>query len=468
MHVYRPEPSWRKGQAERIQRKTGKSRTEKPRTGKFKKPARFRSRLLPYFVLFLLAGCLFFFFPFSSKKEEQQEEKAETAMEKPRTPDVLTDRLIHLALKEVPPESLVKDTIPFHIHGQPFTAISTLDDELQSRLLSYVLRAEIAGRGMPELLSIVVMEPYTGKIKGLAGTKAHVQGGDPSVAFTVHPAASIFKIVAAAAAMEKHGLKPDSPLFFNGEMYTLYKKQMSQQRHRYTNQISLKDAFARSINPVFGKLGYHDLQKPGLSLYAERFGFDGRPPEGTLPAPASEIVFSDTPYSWAEIASGFNRRTLISPIHGASIASAIIADGILPSPHIVEKIMDSDQSIRYQGSKDPGRQAIRKETAEAMQVLMERTVTSGTSSRIFRGHQRDRILGPLRIGGKTGSISNRSRDIRYDWFVGYGIHPDGRSIAVSVMVGHGAYIGRRAGEYTKDILSFWFDPRRLPAKTEES
>ncbi|TWI77269.1 penicillin binding protein [Desulfobotulus alkaliphilus] len=461
MHVYKPEPSWRKGQAERIRRKSGKSGRKKPR-----RPGSFRIRPFPFLVLFFLAGFLFFFFPFSFR-EEQPGEKTEAVVEKPRTPDILTDRLIHRALKGVPQESLVKEIIPFHIHDQPFTAISTLDQGLQNRLMSYILRAEVAGRGMPELLSLVVMEPDTGKIKGLAGTRAHVQGGDPSVSFTIHPAASIFKIVAAAAAMEKHGLTPDSPLFFNGEMYTLYKKQMSQQRHRYTNQISLKDAFARSINPVFGKLGYHDLQKPGLSLYAERFGFDGRPPEGTLPAPASEIVFSDTPYSWAEIASGFNRRTLISPIHGASIASAIVADGILPSPHIIEKVMDADQRIRYQGSKDPGRQAIRKETAEAMQVLMERTITSGTSSRIFRGHQRDRILGSLRMGGKTGSISNRSRDIRYDWFVGYAIHPDGRRIVVSIMVGHGAYIGRRAGEYAKDIFSFWFDPGRIPVKQDE-
>ncbi|MCW7753672.1 penicillin-binding transpeptidase domain-containing protein [Desulfobotulus sp. H1] len=456
MSSYKPEPSWRREQIRRI-------REDRPLH--LKTPALPGIRILGYFLsLLLVTGLLFYLVSFFTKDRAPSVQDAREE-ETVRLPEQLTDHLIRQALEDMPHSGLLASDFPLHIMGQPFTVETTLDLGLQARLQRFVLQAETAGRGMPELLALVVMEPETGKIRGLAGTRGGAQGGDPSVPFTVHPAASIFKIVAAVAAMELQGLTPDSPLFFNGDMYTLYKRQMSQQEHRHTNRISFKDAFAQSVNPVFGKLGYHDLKKSGLREYATRFGFSGPAPKGTLPVPQNQIHLSDTPYSWAEIASGFNRRTLISPLHGASIAAAVVSDGRMPPPHIIEKVMDADNRIRYQGYGESVQQAMKKETADAMRVLMNRTVSSGTSSRIFRGQQRDRILKNLEIGGKTGSISNHSRDIRYDWFVGYAVHPDGRKIVVSVMVGHGAYIGRRAGEYAKSIFSFWFDPSRLPAES---
>jgi cell division protein FtsI/penicillin-binding protein 2 len=448
---YKPEPSWRREQSQRIQQQ----RSGKKRQKSFKRATRI---LLGFFIFsfaFWLVSLLW-----QNVSREKPPQKVQEEKTLPAVPLLFSDKELRQALEKLPEAKQVETHIPLSLYGLSLEARTTLDPDLQHRLETYVQQAEAAGRGRPELLSLVVMEPRSGKILGLAGSRSQVQGGDAGVAFTLHPAASLFKIPAAAAAMELHRLTPDSPLFFNGEMYTLYKRQMTQQVHRQTNRISLKEAFAKSVNPVFGKLGYHDLQKSGLSQYAQRFGF-GDLPTGTLPVPASSIQLSETPYSWAEVASGFNRRTRITPIHGACIAAVIAADGILPPVHIIEKVMDAEGVIRYQESTAAGRHAIRKETAATMRTLMESTITSGTASRIFRGHQRDRVLSSLRIGGKTGSISNDARDIRYDWFIGYGIHPDGRKIVVSIMVGHGAYIGRRAGEYAKSILSFWFDPRRI-------
>ena len=69
------------------------------------------------------------------------------------------------------------------------------------------------------------------------------------------PAASVFKIVTAAAAIEKYQFDPDTPLTYNGRKYTLYRSQLKENRTKWTHEISLKDSFAQSVNPVFGKIG---------------------------------------------------------------------------------------------------------------------------------------------------------------------------------------------------------------------
>lgn len=453
---YKPEPSWRKKQSLRVHKKSQRQKT---------------SSAAPKICFLLLLLLLLFWgiwYKTSRPPEKEKEQQADIPHEPAEAPEaVFTDALLQRVLQKMPPHSLGKPGMDILVQGLSFKALTTVNPQLQEHLQAAIRQAETAGRGRPELLSLVVMQPENGKILGLAGSRSDQNGGDPSVALTLHPAASLFKIIAASAAMELHGLTPESPLFFNGDMYTLYKRQLSQQIHRSTNRTTLKDAFAKSVNPVFGKLGYHDLQESGLRQYALLFGFE-TPSPGNLPTPASRIEISEKPYAWAEIASGFNRKTLISPIHGARIAAAIVSDGILPPVRIIEKVMDAEGGIRYQGSEESGRRAIRKETADAMRDMMERTIRSGTVSRIFRGYTRDAVLSSLQMGGKTGSISNQNRDIRYDWFVGYALHPDGRKIVVSIMVGHGAYIGKRAGEYAKGIFSFWFDPARIPASAETS
>jgi membrane carboxypeptidase/penicillin-binding protein len=50
---------------------------------------------------------------------------------------------------------------------------------------------------------------------------------------------------------------------------------------------------------------------------------------------------------------------------------------------------------------------------------MRTTIDKGTCRKAFRGYQRDRVLSKLAIGGKTGSINNKTNDIRFDWFVGF-------------------------------------------------
>ncbi len=247
---------------------------------------------------------------------------------------------------------------------------------------------------------------------------------------------------------------------------------MENETKRKTFKITLRDSFAQSINPVFGKLGIHYLGKMTLEEYAEFFGFNQNiafelplspsafylSDESNLPAEPGDFSLSDESYHLAEIASGFNRETTISPLHGALMASAILNNGKLTEPAIVEQITDDKGNLFYKSGMKVLHQAITEETSKVMYDLMKATIQSGTCRKTFKDYQDDAILSKLYIGGKTGSINSRTREnYHYDWFVGFAEQKEGtEKIVISVCVAHEKYIGKRANQYAKMIIKEYF------------
>jgi cell division protein FtsI/penicillin-binding protein 2 len=304
-------------------------------------------------------------------------------------------------------------------------------------------------------IGILALEPATGRILAMISYNKDTPSDNPCLQ-NHFPAASIFKIVTAAAAIEKLGYTADSVLTFNGMKHTLYKSQLRDRRNKYTNRISLKNAFAQSVNPVFGKIGRLHLGQAALAEFGHAFGFN-QPIQFETAVDPSYLDISDKPYHWAEIASGFNRETLISPLHGALIAATIVNGGTMVEPSLVDQITDRDGHTVYRQQPRHMRQVIKPETARHLRMLMHKTVSAGTSRKAFRGYRRDVTLSKLDLGGKTGSIYNRSHDKRYDWFVGYAAQKKGPAqIAVAVMVAHDKYIGIRASRYARMTFKQYF------------
>ncbi|MGD9332617.1 MAG: penicillin-binding transpeptidase domain-containing protein [Desulfobacterales bacterium] len=307
-------------------------------------------------------------------------------------------------------------------------------------------------------IAIVVMEGTSGRILALVGFDKHHPGDNPCLA-NRFPAASIFKIVTAGAAMEHCHLSSRSALSYNGAKHTLYKSQLKNINNRYTHQTTLAASFAQSVNPVFGKLGRHCLGQEALAQYADAFGFNRAIPF-ELPVSPSRAPVTADPYQWAEMASGFNRQTVISPLHGALLAAVVPSEGILLEPTIVDRITDASGQVLYRSAPAEADRAVTPQTAREMERLMQETVRRGTARKIFRRRAKDRVLSQLEIGGKTGSIDNAGHDARYDWFVGFARHSRSREVvAVAVVVAHEKYIGRRAGEYARMAFQEYFRRR---------
>ena len=330
----------------------------------------------------------------------------------------------------------------FHIH-------TSLDISLQKYLHQRLDRKN------SRYIGIVVMEPSTGRILSMVGYDKTDPKNNPCLD-NRYPAASIFKIVTAAAAVETQGFQPDSVFNYNGSKYTLYRNQLKDRKNRYTHRINLKDSFAQSVNPVFGKIGANRLGKTVLRKYGDAFGFN-RSIDFELPLMPSELHLTDEPYQWAEVASGFNRETTISPLHGAVMVSTILNGGQMVEPAVVDKVEDDEGRVIYQNRPVYLNQVITPETSLIINRLMQATVRSGTSRKAFRGQRKDRVLSKLIIGGKTGSINNKSQDARFDWFVGFAKEKDGsKKLAISILVAHEKYIGTRASRYAQMAIKRYF------------
>ena len=397
---------------------------------------------------------------FSGGNERVQEKKKdlpEVAQTIPATPAPVKQhdaRLIkkadvHILLGKTRLINVEAQPVEVTFDGRAYAVRTNLDMELQQYLLDKMDRVN------SRYIGIVAMAPDTGRLLAMAGFNKIDPGQNPCLVAD-YPAASLFKIITAAAAAETKGYTAASRLKFNGYKHTLYKRQLTDKTNRYTNSISFRDSFAQSVNPVFGKIGALYLDRKVLETYGNAFGFN-QEVNFEIPWGRSHLTVKDGAYERAEIASGFNRRTTMSPLHGAVIVSAIVNAGKPVEPTLVDRIEDAAGNIVYQSQPRFLPPAVSPQTADVLDQLMAATITSGTARKPFRGYTRNKVLSRLNLGGKTGSIYNRDHDARFDWFVGFATEKKGpEKIVVSVMVAHEKYIGIRAGQYARMAIEHYF------------
>ena len=307
--------------------------------------------------------------------------------------------------------------------------------------------------------AVVVMRPDSGRILAMVNSDPNHESNGIDLCLRADiPAASLFKIVAAAAAIEARDFTPDKILTYRGRKYTLYKSQLRQDRGKAVNRISFKRAFSGSINPVFGKIGIYDLGKDLISQYADRFYFNREIPFD-LPLAISSIEVPEDDFGLAEIASGFNKRTRLSPLHAAMITSAVANNGIMMKPWVVRNIRDESDRILYHAGPSELANPIKSETAAELKILMRDTVTNGTCSKTFRSLQRRKLFRDIALGAKTGTINDPTDTYKYDWLTAFALPQKDNNhvpICIAVLAIHGERLGIRAKDIAMEILTYHF------------
>lgn len=290
----------------------------------------------------------------------------------------------------------------------------TLQDELQKEADGLLKRYR------PDYSAIVMMDAKTGRILAMSTFEKANSKGENLALRATFPAASIFKVITASAAVDKAGVNPQHKIAFNGGNYTLYKKNvLSDKVNRWTRFITLKDAFARSINTAFGRLSLESLEPRDISDYASRFMFNEFIPADFRVESSQATVPQEKGFALTEVASGFNRFNTLSPIHGAMIASTILNEGKMMIPYIVDSLQNDSGEQLYKAQALERGQVIRPESAEKVREMMEQTVLTGTSRKTFRKIVRDKKFREVEMGGKTGHFTGMNPKGRTDWFVGY-------------------------------------------------
>ncbi|MDR1045802.1 MAG: hypothetical protein LBP33_11925 [Candidatus Adiutrix sp.] len=309
--------------------------------------------------------------------------------------------------------------------------------------------------------ALVLLDPDSGEVLTLAGYSENEGDPHPALAGSF-PAASLFKIVTAAAAVEKAELSADSRLAYDGGKHTLFKNNVAKEADEGRRATTLRESFADSINSVFGKLGASTLGSGELADFAARFGFNHEI-DFEMPVEASSFsVDDDDAFHLAELASGYNRATKVSPLHGALMAAAVAAGGNVYDPSLVREVFDRENRIYYQAGRSGGRQVISPATAGELSRLMLSAVEEGTGRRTFGNASAHPVLSRLLIGGKSGTINNDLGQ-KVDWFVAWAQPRPGEAcpdrLALSAVVVHSGATRTTSQRLVRDALDAYYRER---------
>jgi cell division protein FtsI/penicillin-binding protein 2 len=248
----------------------------------------------------------------------------------------------------------------------------------------------------------VAMNPHTGKILAMVEHSTKEPRARDLALRATYPAASIFKVITASAAIEEKQANPE----------TLIDK-MS--RHR-SSQTTLADAFARSDNSAFSEVALRYLDTKTLVDYAGRFQFNRKIPF-ELPVQVSRIRTEDSRAGLAELAAGFGDVGL-SPLHAALIGSAIANDGVMVTPCLVDQVISFSGKKVFECVPKVFATVISPQTAAQLRQMMGLTITAGTARKAFRSASKEPALREIVFGGKTGSLTGTNPRGKVSWFVG--------------------------------------------------
>lgn len=325
---------------------------------------------------------------------------------------------------------------------------SSLDPGLQDYIAGLLARSKTLKA------AVVALRPDDGEILAMVNYDNGGEGEELCLKADF-PAASLFKIVSAAAALESAGFTPDRPVYFNGPKYTLYKSQLKRRNGKFATKTSFKRAFASSINSVFGKIGIYHLGQEVIADSADRFFFNRTIPFD-LPVGESTIRVPEDKFGLAEIACGFNKRTVISPLHAALLASAVANNGTLMRPWLVKRILNDKGQVLYQARPTVLGSPMSRRTAKGLRVLMRETIIRGTCRRSFLRVRRKESFRDVEFGAKTGSINDETGQFKYDWLAAYAL-PENRdkAICLAVLGVHGERLGIRANVLGRYIINYY-------------
>ncbi|NLI77114.1 MAG: hypothetical protein GX442_11820 [Candidatus Riflebacteria bacterium] len=227
------------------------------------------------------------------------------------------------------------------------------------------------------------------------------------------PIASIFKIITAAAGLEKRKVTPASSIKLGRKW-----------------SMTLWEAFAKSHNGVFGIVG-RSVGSQVLQAYANAFGFN-KPFYFDLPVGVSQAELPANAVKLGEAAAGLNRNFEISPIHVASIISTVLNRGRQMKPYLVDYVLRGNRVI-FRRKPFPIAQPMSAGAAQQIYEMMKTTTTHGTGKRGFSKFPDCPDLARL-CGGKTGTLTGANPHLLFTWFGGF-TRTAGRDLSIVFLVG---------------------------------
>lgn len=271
--------------------------------------------------------------------------------------------------------------------------------------------------------SIIVMEPNTGAVLGLANwptfdpnqyPTVHVsQFQNPTISAQYEPG-SIFKVITMAAALDSGLIEPYSSFVDTGSRIVGGRVILNSNRTG-TGAVTATETLALSINVVTAEIAER-LGAERLYDYIRRFGF-GQATEIDLANEIPGLIKTPNNPDWSLSDLGtnsFGQGIAVTPIQMANAVSAIANGGKLMRPYVVQsRIFDG-----FVQHTEPIviHHAISQETATKLTNMMVQVVRKGATAAATQGYNVAGKTGTAQIPGPGGYIEDQT----IVSFVGFG------------------------------------------------
>jgi peptidoglycan glycosyltransferase len=324
-------------------------------------------------------------------------------------------------------------------HGR--RAVLTLDPALD------VFVSELLARYAVPYAGVVAVEPQSGKLLAYVSHSSAEPGARDQARDATAPAASVFKLITAAALLDR-GVKPETATCYHGGASQLTRAELVDNQKLDTACASLTSALGGSINAIFGKLALRHLDANVLGRYAGAFGF-GEALPFELPTETSSIEVPASELEFARTAAGFWHMRM-SPLHAAMIAATIANRGKMMRPQLVDRVLDERGKLLLKSEPVVARAVLERRTADQLGRMMRATVAQGTARKYFFDARGTPVLPGVEVAAKTGTLSRESPYRGYSWWVGFA-PADAPKIALAVLLVNSpkwrikaGYVGREA------------------------
>ena len=260
---------------------------------------------------------------------------------------------------------------------------------------------------------IVAMRPSTGEILAVAQTPEADKKGDIALQGQFPPG-SVFKIITAAAGVDKHGLNPDSIVPCPGTM-DLYGRVVTNYNGFSLGSVPLRQAFAQSCNTTFAEISTN-MDKGELQKVGKQYGLGIDYEIPGLSTMTGSIPKGETPLDRTE--AGYGQGLDLASPFGMALVSSTVAAGKTPTPTLIE----SHKTKASEQVEPPS-----PETINQVRDMMRQVVVGGTAAGMQAGGT---------IYGKTGEAEINEGS--HAWFTGY--RDDDIAFATLVVLGGGSTI----------------------------
>jgi peptidoglycan glycosyltransferase len=259
----------------------------------------------------------------------------------------------------------------------------------------------------------------------------------------LYPPGSTFKTITLIAGLDTGQLDPKMVFDFgkpvtgpSGSYYVYHVTgggTIVDANHR-EQRLSLEQSYADSANAAFAKIG-DEMPPDVLVSYARRFGFSPDPGKSlpfeidTSPSQLANSVdglYSDNMLR-ASTAIG-QGELMATPLTIGEMALAVVNDGSLPVPYLVEAVKDPTGRVIHQHSKQVISGLMKPATAKTVRDMMISVVTSGTGG--------NASVPGMVVGGKTGTAQVGGAANPHAWFVGFA-QAQGREVVIVVVIENG-------------------------------